>query len=100
MITVKEACKIVVEHTKDPYITGIRDVGYGYVISSTLIKHTIPADGPTLVYKDSGQTSGYFVPDHFDELEKAESIKVPDEYWFGGVIGDDCLGINLWNDNN
>lgn len=86
MITVEEACKIILDKAKVPYITGIVDVGYGYVIGCTAFKHEVLCCNPTLICKDTREMSAYTVPDHLEELSNGKEIRVPDEYWFGGTI--------------
>lgn len=87
MITIDEACKIVLGE-REAYITNITDIGRGYVIGSTDVKHQIPYANPVFVDKDTGLVSVYIVPmrEHFEELRNGKDVKVPDEYWFGGMI--------------
>ncbi len=85
-MTAEEACKIILQKKNMPYISGIVDIGYGYVIGCTAFKHAVLCGNPTLIRKDTGEMSVYTVPDHLEELSNGKKIRVPDEYWFGGTI--------------
>lgn len=79
MISLEEACEKVIKPW-EPYIAGISDVGYGYVIGTLLENGEVPMSAPVLIHKESGKIEGYFVPSHFDELDKAKTIEVPEKY--------------------
>lgn len=79
MISIEEACEMVIKPW-EPYIAGIADVGYGYVIGTLLENGSVPTSAPTIIYKESGKQEGYFVPAHFDELDKAKEIEIPEKY--------------------
>ena len=82
MITVEEACEIMLKEYKEkPYITKIKDVGQGYYMVALFHpgELTTGADS-SLIHKDTGRKEYWFYPDHFEEIKTGIEIKVPEKY--------------------
>lgn len=79
MITIEQACEIVLKEDNARYVFSVKDVGRGYVISDGDVLETT-ATSPLIVDKVTGEIGAYFIPDHFDELDVATKLPVPERF--------------------
>lgn len=78
MITLKQACIIVKKLFPKHKIEAITDVGKGWVFGASYGDNDYPL---TYVSKETGKSKPFEPTEHYDELENAFNIDVPETYF-------------------
>jgi coenzyme F420-reducing hydrogenase alpha subunit len=73
MIDVNKTIEIF-KSTQHEYIGTVLDVGHSFIISSVDEDGEYLDTASTAINNHTGETSAYFPPDHWDELDNAKEI--------------------------
>lgn len=82
MIGVEKACEIATTERNEPFVDVITDIGSGFIIGTMAEDGEVAEMFPVLVYKDSGKTETFRVPEHIEEMKNGKHIKIPSKYRF------------------
>lgn len=79
MIDLHKAIDLFHNSIKNTIIGAIVDVGHSFVFWETDENGEFPETAATAIHKETGEVTAYFEPDHWEELEKAIEIEIPDD---------------------
>ncbi|MDE5884883.1 MAG: hypothetical protein K2H29_07415 [Oscillospiraceae bacterium] len=80
MIDLYKAIDIFRSEIKNVIIGAIVDVGHSFVFWEADENGEFLETAATAINKNTGKVTAYFEPDHWDELDKAIEIKIPEDY--------------------
>ena len=79
MIDLDKAIDIFHNRIKNAIIGAIVDVGHSFVFCEVDVDGEFLETAATAIHKSTGKVSAYFEPDHWNELDKAIEIKIPED---------------------
>lgn len=80
MINAIEACELVTEYRKEPFVEVITDIGNSFVIGTVGANGEGADSPPCMVNKINGEIDICFVPDYIDKLKKGKLVPIPKKY--------------------
>lgn len=86
MITLEQACEIVSNEEKTPYLASVKELPDAYVITILSAEGYGLLDASRIVDKETGKCGVYTIPLRVKTYKDLKPLEIPEQYRFPGEI--------------